>query len=122
MTVTRGRLLAVLVGAGSLLPAAAQERQSGQPAGWRVRVSADPIGPKQGLYAFNVTVRDASGNPVDDAEVFLRLHSFDSPGYRLALARRVGRGWYRGSGHLKAGLEDPRYVRAVVRPGERSSN
>lgn len=84
------------------------------PEGWKVRVSSRPFHVKSGLYEFSVSVRDAAGQAVDGANVWLRLHSFQQPGYRLVRARRAGKGEYQATARLHAGLEDPRYVGAVV--------
>lgn len=117
-----GMLIGALAGGAPLLGAGeaeASERKRGKhshPTGWRVRVTPEAQSAKHGMYSFTVTVRDDQGQPVDDAEVFLRLHSFETSGHRLVPAKRQGRGWYRAHGHLKPGLESPNSIGAVVRP------
>lgn len=80
----------------------------------RVSVISRPLFPKQGIYAFNVRVRDEAGRPVRDARVFVLLHSFGADGCRRVPARHTGNGRYYATGRIHEGLEDPRRVRAIV--------
>ena len=121
-----GIVTGVLAGSASIAAGAEtveemERRRYRRPPEWRVRVSSQPLAPKQGLYSFSVQVRDQDGRPVNDAEVYVRLHSFDKPGYRLVRAAPLGRGSYQAHGNIKVGLEDPRAVRAVVRSGSGST-
>ncbi|MCC2669471.1 MAG: hypothetical protein K0Q72_1942 [Armatimonadetes bacterium] len=100
--------LAVLAPGGT----AAAARHT-HPDGWKVTVRSSPVS-KHGMYEIDVQVRDETGNPVRDAVVQLRLHSFRSPGYRLVTARRVEDGWHRTWTRLNEPQDRPGRLRAVV--------
>jgi hypothetical protein len=108
----------VFIAAASVLLLAGQAVQARHthPSGWKVKVSSQPVS-KHGMHEINVLVRDENGEPVRDAAVQIRLHSFSEPGYRLIPARRVEAGWYRTWNRLNEPHDQPRRLRAIVSPG-----
>jgi hypothetical protein len=111
------RRFAYLLGFGLLFAVPVWADHVAQPEGWKVDMRREAALTKQGLYTFTVQVRDQAGNPVDNANVRLRLHDFGPAGYRLVPVRSVGGGRYQRTVRLHQGMESPQSVRVVVEPG-----
>jgi hypothetical protein len=111
------RQVVCLAGLVAIVAVPASAARHERPEGWNVRVITHPELPKQGLYGYTIRVQDAQGQPVDTAQVHLRLHSFDRDRDRLVSARSVGNGEYRTRARLHPGRDgNPRQVRVVVQP------
>ena len=109
------KLAAVALTMAALLPAALPA-QAQRPAGWKVKISHQPLLAKQSIYGFTVMVRDASGKEVDDATVRLQIPGFRRDDPIVVPARHVGQGRYYAKAHLPM-ADTARYVRALVNAG-----
>lgn len=90
-----------------------------KPEGWKVKVSHQPLLAKQSIYGFTVTVRDAEGKRVEDANVRLQVPGFRADRPIQVPARHVGKGRYYAKAHLPM-QDTARYVRALAEPGSGS--
>ena len=90
----------------------AMPTQANTPQGWKVELRHQALSPKQGNWTFIATVRDAAGQPVNDARVFLKKSANAST---LAPMSRSGAGEYWTTSG--PGIDNPDGATVVVQPG-----
>ena len=107
------RLFVLALASATLVPAWGSQ---GHPQGWKVETHSSVVAAKAGVYSFTVAVKDATGQPVNDAQVSLRVPTFARKGSRLVEAHPSGGGRYWAVVQLHRDYQLPRDVTAEVTP------